>query len=178
MSERYSKLSALPENLYSTGAPVIIAAGALLKDNQTGKVLAQLKIRNIQDKAIKAATVTLTPLDTVNQPLGGTVDHQYLDLSAARDTDFGQKVPVFLPDQATRAFSISVAQVIFRTIPSGQVPPGRPGSLFRPRYGRVRIEGQGAYKAVSDQIRFGLHVHVQNRKGPVAVRVRRAQPPE
>ena len=43
MSERYSKLSALPENLYSTGAPVIIAAGALLKDNQTGKVLAQLK---------------------------------------------------------------------------------------------------------------------------------------
>ena len=113
MSERYSKLSALPENLYSTGAPVIIAAGALLKDNQTGKVLAQLKIRNIQDKAIKAATVTLTPLDTVNQPLGGTVDHQYLDLSAARDTDFGQKVPVFLPDQATRAFSISVAQVIF-----------------------------------------------------------------
>lgn len=37
MSERYSKLFSLPENLYTTGAPVVIAAGALLKDNQSGK---------------------------------------------------------------------------------------------------------------------------------------------
>lgn len=34
MSERYAKLSHLPENLYMEGSPVIIAAGALLKDNQ------------------------------------------------------------------------------------------------------------------------------------------------
>lgn len=113
MSERYARLSALPENLYSVGSPVVIAAGALLKDNQTGKVLAQLKIRNIQNKIIKAATVTLTPLDTVNQPLGSPVDHQYLDLNAARNMDFGQKVPIPLPDAATRAFSAVVTQVIF-----------------------------------------------------------------
>jgi len=37
MSERYSKLFAFPENLYAAGSPVVIAAGALLKDNQTGK---------------------------------------------------------------------------------------------------------------------------------------------
>ena len=35
MSERYSKVFSLPENLYAEGAPVVIAAGALLKDNQT-----------------------------------------------------------------------------------------------------------------------------------------------
>ena len=40
MSERYSKLYVLPENLYAEGSPVIIAAGALLKDNQTGRVVA------------------------------------------------------------------------------------------------------------------------------------------
>ena len=45
MSERYAKLSHLPENLYMEGSPVIIAAGALLKDNQTGRVIAQLKLR-------------------------------------------------------------------------------------------------------------------------------------
>lgn len=33
MGDRYSKLFALPENLYSAGAPVVIAAGALQKDN-------------------------------------------------------------------------------------------------------------------------------------------------
>ena len=52
MSERYSRLFSLSENLYAEGAPVLIAAGALLKDNETGKVLAQLKLRSISDKKI------------------------------------------------------------------------------------------------------------------------------
>ena len=93
MGERYARLFSLPENLYAAGAPVVIAAGALLKDNQTGKVLAQLKIQNIGDKSVKAATVRIVPLDTVGKPLGETVNYQYLDLNAARDTDFGQKGP-------------------------------------------------------------------------------------
>ena len=113
MSERYSKLFALSENLYSAGAPVVIAAGALQKDNQTGKVFAQLKIRNIQDKVIKAATVKITPFDTVGKPLGGTVDYQYLDLSAGRDTDFGQKTPVMLKEATARSFAVSVSEIIF-----------------------------------------------------------------
>lgn len=113
MSDRYSKLFALSENLYSVGAPVVIAAGALQKDNQTGKVFAQLKIRNIQDKVIKAATVKIATFDTVGKPLGGTVDYQYLDLSAERDTDFGQKTPVMLKEAATRSFAVSVSEVIF-----------------------------------------------------------------
>ena len=113
MSERYSKLFALSENLYSAGAPVVIAAGALQKDNQTGKVFAQLKIRNIQDKAIKAITVKITPFDTAGRPLGGTIDYQYLDLSAARDVDFGQKTPVMLKEAITRSFAVSVSEVIF-----------------------------------------------------------------
>lgn len=113
MSERYTRLFSLPENLYSVGAPVVIAAGALLKDNQTGKVLTQLKIQNISNKAVKAATVSIVPMDTVGKPLGEAVSYQYLDLNAGRDTDFGQKSPVALPDAATRAFSASVSEVIF-----------------------------------------------------------------
>lgn len=82
MSERYSKLFALPENLYATGSPVIIAVGALLKDNQTGKVLALLKLCNIGMKAIKAATVQVKPLGTTDKPLDENVTCQYLDLHA------------------------------------------------------------------------------------------------
>ena len=37
MSERFSKLFTLPENLYCPGAPVMIAAGAIQKDNETGR---------------------------------------------------------------------------------------------------------------------------------------------
>lgn len=112
MSERYSKLFALSENLYSSSSPVIIAAGALQKDNQTGKVFAQLKMRSIQDKKIKAATVRLTPLDTVGKPLGEVFDYQYLDLYVKRDADFGQKTLIPFKDMATRAFTVSVSEVI------------------------------------------------------------------
>lgn len=113
MSERYTRLFSLPENLYAEGSPVIIAAGSLLKDNQTGKVLAQLKLRNIAQKTIKAVTVCVEPLDTVGKPLGEVVSYQYLDLHADRDIDFGQKSPIALPDAATRSFAVSVSEVIF-----------------------------------------------------------------
>ena len=113
MSERYSKLFALSENLYASGSPVVIAAGALLKDNQTGNVIAQLKLRNIHTKPIKAAMVCITPLDTVGKPIGDAVYYQYLDLQEARDAKFGQKTAISLPDPATRSFSVSVEEVAF-----------------------------------------------------------------
>ena len=113
MSERYSKLFSLPEDLYTEGSPVIIAAGALLKDNQTGRVIAQLKLRNISSKTIKAATVSLSLMNTVGNPLGESVRYEYLDLSSTRDTDFGSKSAIPLPDASTRSFSVAVAEVIF-----------------------------------------------------------------
>lgn len=113
MSERYSRLFSLPENLYTEGSPVIIAAGALLKDNQTGRVIAQLKLRNISSKTIKAATISLSLMNTAGNPLGESVRYEYLDLSSARDTDFGSKSAIPLPDASTRYFSAAVAEVIF-----------------------------------------------------------------
>lgn len=113
MGERYTRLFSLPENLYSTGAPVIIAAGALLKDNQTGKVLAQLKLCSISCKTIKAATVSIKPLDTVGLSLGDSVTYLYLDLQAVRDTDFGQRKAIPLPNPATRSFGVIVTEAIF-----------------------------------------------------------------
>lgn len=113
MSERYYRLFSLPDNGYAQGAPVVLAAGALLKDNQTGQILAQLKIRSLSQKPIKAATVSLAPLDTLNKPLGDAISYQYLDLQVLRDGDFGSKTPIPLPDPSTRAFSAAVTEVIF-----------------------------------------------------------------
>ena len=113
MSERYSKVFSLPENLYAEGAPVVIAAGALLKDNQTGRVVAQLKLRNISPKTIKAATVSILPLNTVGNPLGEAIRYEYLDLSSTRDTDFGRKSAIPMPDITTRSFDAAVVEVIF-----------------------------------------------------------------
>ena len=94
MSERYSRVFALPENLYAVGSPVVIAAGVLLKDNQTGKVLAQLKLQSISNKIIIGVKVRLNLFDNAGNSIGLPVDFDYLDLSASRDTEFGQKTPL------------------------------------------------------------------------------------
>lgn len=113
MSERYQKLFALSENLYAESAPLLIAAGALLKDNQTGKVLAQIKFKNISAKTIKAVKVSVNAFDVSGAELQGVAEHQYLDLSAARDTEFGQKNAIILPDKVTRSFSCECKSVVF-----------------------------------------------------------------
>lgn len=113
MSERYSRVFTLSENLYCIGSPVIIAAGTLLKDNQTGRVVAQLKLRSISPKAIKAVKVRLHLLDTSGTPIGNPVDFDYLDLSAERDAEFGQKTPIPIPESKARSYEVAVIQVIF-----------------------------------------------------------------
>lgn len=113
MSERYSKLFSLTENLYAEGSPVVIAAGALLKDNQTGRIIAQMKLCNINPKTIKAATVSIFPLNTMGKPLGEAIRYEYLDLNSTRDTDFGSKSAIPMPDITTRSFSAAVVEVIF-----------------------------------------------------------------
>lgn len=113
MSERYSRLFTLPENLYAVGSPVVIAAGTLLKDNQTGKIVAQLKLRSISNKAIKAVKVSLSLFDTAGNPIGNVVEYEYLDLDVSRDTEFGQKNPVFVIESKARSYEVAVTEVVF-----------------------------------------------------------------
>ena len=113
MSERYGKLFSLPENLYAEGSPVLVAAGNLLKDTQTGKILAQLKLKSISRSTIKAARVVLVALDTMGKPLDSETEKEYLDLSVGQGEEFGQKTAIPLPNASTRGFAVRVKQIIF-----------------------------------------------------------------
>ena len=113
MSERYIRVFSLPNNLYVQGAPVLIAAGALLKDTQTGNIIAQLKLRNIGIKHIVYVKVSVVTLDSVKRPLGDRVDFDYLDIHVSRGQEFGQKTPIYLPNPVTRAYTVRVTEVAF-----------------------------------------------------------------
>lgn len=111
--ERYISLYRLPENLYTEESPIVIAAGALLKDNQTNKVLAQLKFKNLSRKEIKALKVNIKAFDVSGAELQGVEDYQYLDLSAASNMEFGQDKAIPMPDDVTRAISVFCTSIIF-----------------------------------------------------------------
>ena len=113
MSERYSKVFALSENLYATGSPIIIEAGALQKDNQTGGILAQIKMKNISAKVIKAVKVKLTLFDVAGNILADGVEQQYLDLRVVRDESFGSKSAIKLKESTTRSFAVNIIEVVF-----------------------------------------------------------------
>ena len=113
MSERYSNVFTLPQNLYAVGSPVVIAAGTLLKDNQTGRIVAQLKFRSISNNIIKAVKVKLDLFDTAGNHITEPVMYDYLDLSASRDAEFGQKTPIPVSDNKARSYKGAVTEVVF-----------------------------------------------------------------
>lgn len=112
MAERYSKLYNLPQDLYSEGAPVVISAGTLLKDNQGGKVLCQLKFKNISAGTIKALKVLVTGYDMSGEEIC-RAQHQYLDMKVERDGSFGHKEAIPLPDSSARSYTVQVMSVHF-----------------------------------------------------------------
>ena len=113
MSEKYSKIFSLPANLYTTSAPVVIRAGALLKDNETNALIAQLKLCNVSHKSIKLVKVHIHCLDSINRSLCDPIEYEYLDLNAMRDADFGAQSPIRGLHAATRSFAVQVTEVAF-----------------------------------------------------------------
>ena len=113
MSERYKRLYTLEGERYTEGSPVIIAAGALLCDNNTGGVLAQVKYRNLTTKIISGMTVLVTSIDNADRELEEKVEYKYLDLSEQFGSEFGSKSAIVLPDNTARKFDITVTEIVF-----------------------------------------------------------------
>ena len=113
MSERYTRVFVLPANLYTTGSPVVVSAGVLLKDSQTNTILAQLKFRNISPKTIIGLRIKLRLFDNFGNTIEMPVEYDYLDLKASRNTEFGQKTAVPLPDSRARMYEITAVSAVF-----------------------------------------------------------------
>jgi len=112
MAERYSRLYSLPEDLYTSGSPLVIAAGALLMDNQSGQVLAQLKLRSISDKVINTVRLLVIGSDSEGNERCRE-EHSYEGLNAARDSMFGAKQAIRLADAGIRSFTVQLLSVDF-----------------------------------------------------------------
>lgn len=112
MAERFEKLFVLPENLYIEGSPVLICAGALLKDTVTGRMLVQLKLKNIGTGIIIAVKVKIRAYEPNGEEVDGIEEYQYLDLNVNHAEEFAQKTPIYLPNNSTRRFEVGIIEVV------------------------------------------------------------------
>lgn len=113
MSERYSRLLKKDCRLYTAGSPVLIEAYALLLDNESGNLLAQVKCTNIGEKTVSAVSVSVLAFKADGTHLRGVESFLLTGLGAQRGESFGQKAAIPMPDAATRAISVRVAECIF-----------------------------------------------------------------
>lgn len=116
MAERFTRIYTLPTNLYADDAPVIIAAGALLKDNQTGNRLAQLKIQNIDKRTIVYIKLRFVLLDA-SERLIREYYHTFSDITVTEKDYFGSKSPVVFPEAGVCSYTVSIVEVKFNVGP-------------------------------------------------------------
>ena len=79
MSERFNRLFSLQKNLYTEEAPILVSAGALLKDTENGHIYAQLKFKSIEKKIIKFCKVEIICFDAIGRALDKSISYTYLD---------------------------------------------------------------------------------------------------
>jgi len=112
MADRYTRLFSLPEDLYTPGSPLIIAAGALLMDNMNRQTVAQLKLRSISSKVINAVKMLVIGCDEAGAELC-RAEHVYEGLNAARDALFGAKEAIRLSVPGVSGFRVQLLSVSF-----------------------------------------------------------------
>lgn len=110
---RYQSVFRMEDALYIEESPVIICAGALLQDTRDGRVLVQLKLRNITNKIIVGCRVCIHAFDDGNNEVSGLPEAAYSGLSVPRNQDFGTKQALYLPDISARSFAAAVIEVRF-----------------------------------------------------------------
>ena len=113
MSERFQKLYTIKPNLYSEGCPVIIKAGALHKDIESGAIIAQVKMLNIGEKSITSCKVSVRAYENNGDEVEGVKVFSYLDINVGIGSEFGSKVPIFIPDRTARSFSVDIREIVF-----------------------------------------------------------------
>lgn len=144
MANRFERLFQLPQNQYIEGSPVILAAGVLSKDNETGSIIAQLKFQSVSEKRIKAVKVSLAAYDVSKADVQGVNDYQYLELDVANGQEFGANRAIVMPNPVSRSFAVSAITVVFidgtmweNTVPFATLPTVKPLS-----FGNAEMEKQ------------------------------------
>ena len=66
-NNRFSRLYELKSNLYAEGMPIVIKAGALLKDTETNNAIVQLKFKNVSGKIIECIKINLNLFDAADR---------------------------------------------------------------------------------------------------------------
>lgn len=109
---RFNIVFDLGKPLYAKDTKIVIEKAVLTKDSETGKVFAQIKMKNVLSKTLIAVKVSLTGYDVSGEKLEEK-EFSYLDLAAKQGEEFGQKTPVDFQNSTVRSFDIKITETVY-----------------------------------------------------------------
>lgn len=109
---QYKNLFSLEKNLYINGAPVLLEAGVLFVNLESGRLHVQLKFKNLSNVAIPMVKVCLVLMDAIGREVGRN-EKQYIDLNAQPNQSFGNNEAIYLNDNTVREFSVIIEEICF-----------------------------------------------------------------
>ena len=113
MSDRLEKLYTLTDIENPPEAPVTIEAGGLIKDNQTGRVIARMYLKNCSDKPLSPVLVGFKPHGENGRIVSGMRDYLYDAEGVPVGEIFGDQTGILFDNNDTKSFSASVEEVDF-----------------------------------------------------------------
>ena len=109
---RFNIVFDMGKPLYAKETKIIIEKAVLTKDNETGKVFAQIKMKNVLAKTLIAVKVTLTGYDVSGEKIEEK-EFTYLDLAVNQGCEFGQKTPVEFQNSTVRSFDVKITETVY-----------------------------------------------------------------
>ena len=113
MDQRYILIYRISQRQYTAGCPVVVSAGALLRDTRQPRLVAQLKFTRISAADLSALTVHIQGLDVAGS-VTTELDFRYENISARRGASFGQYIAVSLPLGETCRLRVKAVSAEFR----------------------------------------------------------------
>ena len=109
---RFNIVFDMGKPLYAKETKIVIEKAVLTKDNETGKVFAQIKMKNVLAKTLIAVKVTLTGYDVSGEKIEEE-EFTYLDIAVNQGREFGQKTPVEFQNSTVRSFNVKITETVY-----------------------------------------------------------------
>lgn len=109
---RFNIVFDMGKPLYAKETKIVIEKAVLTKDNETGKVFAQIKMKNVLSQTLIAVKITLTGYDVSGEKIEEK-EFTYLDLAVNQGREFGQKTPVEFQNSTVRSFNVKITETVY-----------------------------------------------------------------
>ncbi len=99
-----------PDNV-SKNYPVEVSAGVLLREEESKRILVQLKFKNVSTKSIRNVAVSISAYDSEGRRIKNNTVFTYQNVVAPVDAYFGDRIPIIMDDRNTSAFDVDIISV-------------------------------------------------------------------